>query len=262
MRDDPAHVDCLPIIQKVVAERSIELVFVTGRHLSSILHAIEKCRLPRPQYIIANVGTEIYESTLVQPKTSTDATYRHVKTYEEDLAEKTNGVKAEEMLPLLTSVQGLVLQEKEKLGPYKLSFYCPGEKIKAIVQSVEHSLIQHDANFHVVSSLDPIDGRGLVDVLPKGVTKCYALDWFVRWKKLKSSQVVFCGDSGNDLHALTAEFNSVLVGNASGELRDLIVQHHDQTRGHRRGLYLCKNEATAGVLEGLQFFLQQSEAAR
>ena len=65
--------------------------------------------------------------------------------------------------------------------------------------------------------------------------------------------IVFAGDSGNDYAALTAGFRAILVGNAHQELAERVAEHH-RRGGHSDRLYLAREHATAGVLEGCRRF--------
>jgi HAD superfamily hydrolase (TIGR01484 family) len=62
--------------------------------------------------------------------------------------------------------------------------------------------------------VDPFEGQGLLDFLPRDVSKAYALKWWSDYHGVSHSDVVFAGDSGNDLAALTAGFCAILVANA------------------------------------------------
>ncbi len=225
-----------------------------GATSSLILEAIEVCELPIPHYIIANVGTELYE-LCGDPRQGLTSVYRFVMDYFDDLQTVSDGKEASALKPLVQDIEGLQLQEQEKQGPHKLSFYSEGSLLTDLATLIQNRLKEATAGYHVVSSIDPLDGRGLIDLLPEGVTKCYALDWWSRWRNVPESQIVFCGDSGNDLHALTGGYKSVVVANASEELKKIVINHHVQSHGHQHRLFVATQPATQGVLEGLLHFL-------
>jgi phosphoserine phosphatase len=100
----------------------------------------------------------------------------------------------------------------------------------------------------------------LLDVLPRGVNKASGLRWWAQFQQRELDQIVYAGDSGNDLAALTDHFRAILVGNADRQLARQIHEHHAQ-QGSLSRLYLARGHATQGVLEGCLFFgLIKSEA--
>ena len=70
----------------------------------------------------------------------------------------------------------------------------------------------------IVYSFDSQDGKGLLDLLPNSATKQTALEYVAAEYGCAKEDVVFCGDSGNDIFPLTAGFCGVLVRNADDQL--------------------------------------------
>ena len=70
---------------------------------------------------------------------------------------------------------------------------------------------------------------------------------------MRRESIVFAGDSGNDLAALTAGYRAILVGNADRSLAHQALQAHQQSNWSDR-LYLAREKATSGVLEGCRWF--------
>jgi sucrose-phosphate synthase len=62
---------------------------------------------------------------------------------------------------------------------------------------------------------------------------------------LQLNKVYACGDSGNDMDMFREPINGIVVGNASEELSHLRT---------RKKLYVAKQYAAAGILEGLKHF--------
>ena len=109
------------------------------------------------------------------------------------------------------------------------------------------------AVWRVISSVDPFNGNGLIDLLPAGVSKAYALDWWIRHRHTDAQHVVFAGDSGNALAALTAGYRAIVVGNADPSVVSMAKKKHQQNGWNNR-LYLATQRATSGVLEGCRWF--------
>ena len=101
--------------------------------------------------------------------------------------------------------------------------------------------------------VDPFTGEGLIDFLPQGVSKDYALRWWVEHTGRDEQTILFAGDSGNDLAALTAGYRSIVVANADESVAQAVSDAH-QNAGWEDRLFLAQKPATSGVLEGLRHF--------
>jgi hypothetical protein len=107
----------------------------------------------------------------------------------------------------------------------------------------------------IVYSFDSQDGKGLLDFLPESATKQTALEYVAEEFGSAREDVVFCGDSGNDIFPLTAGFSGVLVKNADQQLVDNVreaMRENPQlklyfARGNFKGL---NGYYTSGVIEG------------
>ena len=91
--------------------------------------------------------------------------------------------------------------------------------------------------------------------LPASATKQTALEYISEALGIAKSQVVFCGDSGNDVYPLTAGFRGVLVRNADEQLVAGVNQELENNpdvvvyfaQGGCKGL---NGYYTGGVIEG------------
>jgi HAD superfamily hydrolase (TIGR01484 family) len=245
---DQQHQQALNSIDELVQQHDLSLVFVTGRHFASVRQAMDEFSLPSAATVICDVGTSIYDRT--------DSGYDFCEAYAQDLNAIVEDCPPERVREVLENVPGLDLQEDEKQGRFKVSFYTDADLLKATADAVEISLKVNTASWSVISSVDPFNGDGLIDVLPKGVSKAYALDWYIRQNQLQPQDVAFAGDSGNDVAALTAGYRSIVVGNAAENVKKQVRQYHQQ---HDQSAQLHCSEATAtsGVLEGLHWCLNQ-----
>jgi hydroxymethylpyrimidine pyrophosphatase-like HAD family hydrolase len=145
------------------------------------------------------------------------------------------------------------MQETEKLGPFKLSYYVDASELKFREQLIGNRLEEKGLPYRTISSVDPFNGDGLIDILPKGVSKAYALEWLGKFLDISPEEIIFAGDSGNDFAALVHGFQAILVGNASEELRKNVQAAHQQAGWNDR-LYCAKGRSTAGVWEGVTWF--------
>jgi HAD superfamily hydrolase (TIGR01484 family) len=229
------------------------LVFLTGRHRASVERLIADGRLPRPHVLFCDVGTSCYRST-------GDDAFEEAPEYRRRLCE----VVGEDVLPALRSAvgdalgtrHGLVLQEPQKQGPHKLSYYCDAGAAQSLADAVGDEIRRARHALEVLWSVDPADGRGLLDVLPAGVDKGFALGWLRQTGALgdrDGTETVYAGDSRNDLGALVSGVRAILVGNAPDRLRQE-VRAVERERGIGERVYFARHPATAGVLEGCRYF--------
>lgn len=228
------------------AAHNISLIFVTGRHFESVVAAITEFQLPEPEWIICDVGTSIFQR-------QTSGEFTPVSAYQDYQDQIITSMPIATLRERLLSIPGLRLQEEEKQGPFKLSFYADATQLDKLVEQVQADLDQTNAPYSIIHSVDPFNGDGLIDLLPATVSKAHALQWWFSEYNLNSEDIVFSGDSGNDLAALTAGYRTILVGNASRTLAQRVYQLHQES-GWKNRLYLAKNTATSGVLEGCRWF--------
>tara|TARA_R110002111_G_scaffold262613_1_gene339522 strand:+ start:133507 stop:136107 length:2601 start_codon:yes stop_codon:yes gene_type:complete len=224
----------------------ISLIFVTGRHFESVVQAIDEFALPQPEWIICDVGTSIFQRQ-VSGKFTPVVAYQK---YQDQIIASMPVVRLRERLQ---SIPGLRLQEAEKQGRFKLSFYAEAAQLDELVDRVQEELDQTNAPYSIIHSVDPFNGDGLIDLLPATVSKAHALEWWFEAYDLNPQDIVFAGDSGNDLAALTAGYRTILVGNANRTLAQRVYNLHRES-GWENRLYLARGTATTGVLEGCRWF--------
>ncbi len=153
-------------------QRGIELVYVTGRHYELVLDAIGSHALPAPQWMICDVGTSIYQRT-------SQGDHQLLQAYQQNLARIVGSFGVEALAQALSDTSQLRIQEPEKQGPYKLSYYCEASSLPQITEQVGQLIDRLAAPYRVIASVDPFTGEGLIDFLPQGVSKEYALRWWV-----------------------------------------------------------------------------------
>lgn len=109
---------------ELVKEKRLKLIFVTGRHLASIIDAIETYGLPQPTKIVCDVGTNIYDSSNGKWKSS--------EVFQEKLSRLTAGNNRDSITLLFSTIKGLELQESEKQGYFKISYYTNSELLDCV----------------------------------------------------------------------------------------------------------------------------------
>jgi HAD superfamily hydrolase (TIGR01484 family) len=236
-------------LQQLVAARlqdRFTLVFVTGRHKASICEVICEQHLPLPDWVISDVGTTIYRA-------ETPFRLDPVERYQAHLAELTGGRPIEALDELVLAFESTRVQEAEKQGPFKRSYYADAEAVPTIAEGIRERLAVESLPYAVIDSVDPFNGDGLIDLLPQNVSKAYALQWWSDHIDRPREAVVFAGDSGNDLAAFTAGYRAIVVGNTDRQIAAQAAAAHRERAWHDR-LLLAEGYATSGVLEGCRHF--------
>lgn len=245
--DDPHNARDLVLLQEKVAAYALTLVFVTGRPLWSIEAEMAAARLPRPDWLIANVGTEIYHRD-----------NRQEAAYAAELDRIAAPVVFEQAASHWDASPLLERQEDAKQGRHKLSYYCRPDDLEQVAELIRRWLAESEIPLSLVASRDPFAEQGLIDLLPRGVDKNYALLWWCRWRSYSADEVIYAGDSGNDLAAMQSGFATIVVGNAAAELKTAVERYHRDTFGSASRLYVADRQATSGVLDGVSHFVEKS----
>jgi sucrose-6F-phosphate phosphohydrolase len=223
----------------LAARPEISLAYVSGRHRALVVSAISSYVLPVPDYVVADVGTTIYE---VEDR----KTWHHLKSWDEQIAADWNHLSHTELKQLLSDVPALRLQESRKQNRHKLSYYVPLHADRdALSALISQRLESEGVRASLVWSIDEPAGIGLLDVLPAGATKFHAVCALIERLGLTAAQTVFCGDSGNDIEVLVSHIPAVLVANAQPEVR-AAAKALAAEKGYSDQLY-CANGGFAGM---------------
>jgi HAD superfamily hydrolase (TIGR01484 family) len=154
----------------------------------------------------------------------------------------------------LVSVKGLGLQPEDCQTAFKVSYFIPPEENHPkVLQALAARLGPLRHRLQTVYSVEAEDGTGLVDLLPAGVAKDFALRYLNEATGIESDRVVYAGDSGNDLAAMLAGFNTIVVGNTEASLKEEI-QDRASAEGLEGRIYYAELPYAGGVLEGCRHF--------
>ncbi|MGJ8652532.1 MAG: HAD-IIB family hydrolase [Opitutaceae bacterium] len=223
----------------------LNLIYATGRHFESVLEAIDQYTLPTPDWIVCDVGSAIFRQV--------DNAYQRFTPYEDHLHETTGSVNRDKVESTLSEIDGLDLQAPDHQQRFKVSYQCTSETVNKLLSQIETRLNDADLPYDCMGSVDPFENCGLIDVLPRNVSKAYALLWLATHADFKPDEVIYSGDSGNDYAALVSGFRAIIVANSSEGLVDK-VQMTLKSKNLEDRLYVANNEATSGVLEGCRAF--------
>jgi sucrose-6F-phosphate phosphohydrolase len=227
------------------AKSNQPLVFATGRHFESVLDAIAQYDLPTPEWIVCDVGSAIYQRV--------GDSFKVFEKYEAHLTETAGGMERALIEETLCEIKGLEPQPPTHQQRFKISYQSSAESVLRLVDQVNEQLQIAELPYECMGSKDPLMNCGLLDVMPAGVSKAYALIWLSTHADFSPDEVIYSGDSGNDYAALISGFRAIVVANGSEGLADKVSQHLTEREIADR-LYLAKHTATSGVLEGCRHF--------
>lgn len=237
--------DALSTFYQAQAQHQMGLVYATGRHLDSTLAAMQEHGLPPSDWIVCDVGTSIYHCQ--------NSDYLPFAPYQDFLTERTYGIDRAAVESVLHPIDGLVLQAPERQQRFKISYVTAARDVESLATLASQYLANAGLPYACLASLNPFHPEGLVDVLPLGTSKASALIWLASHADFTPDDVIFAGDSGNDLAALTCGFRAIIVANAAAGLADRVAEAL-AARGLSRQLFRASLPATSGVLQGCRHF--------
>jgi len=241
----------LEIFSRVAKTRNFTLAYVSGRNWELFEEARKEFPLPLPDYFFGDVGTILYKKDgdgMVEDKTWFSYIDKNTPNWNWNAIAK------------MTTHQEARLQEEWRQNAYKLSYYVDDISMgEQVTDEMRKILAETNINADVIYSIDPLKKVGLIDILPKIATKVTAVEFLRERLTINKDEVIYCGDSGNDILPLTFGYKSVLVANASNEMKDN-VRILNNKNGNEQNLYIAEgNEAlngnyAGGVLKGLVHF--------
>lgn len=179
---------------------AFRLAYVTGRYLASARELVAAGRLPTPDYVCVNVGTEIYAWD--DPGNAIGKKYAARIAPDWDL----------EAIYAAGVGDGVWLQDfGEDQPPFQAGFYWDGhpESLAAMCER----LADHDR-----TRILPSYGE-YIDVLPAGFGKGEAVRFLQQELNFDPQRVVVAGDSGNDAEMFTTGLRGIVPVNALDELK-------------------------------------------
>ena len=242
---------------RLVSRPEVTLVFVTGRDRSLVEDAIHEYQLPRPDYVIADVGSTIYQVN--------HSSWVQLPQWDEQIGHDWQGKDHDDLHQVLSIFAELRLQEAAKQNTHKLSYYVsPGIDYQALINSMTERLEQENIHANLIWSVDEMANVGLLDILPASAGKRHAIEFLMRMLEINSSETIFAGDSGNDIAVMASPLQSVLVANASHEVGQQAVEQarlndQQETLYLARGGFMGMNgNYSAGILEGVAHYMPEA----
>lgn len=201
---------------------ALQLIFVSGRGLASVLPLFEDPLMPRPQFIICDVGATIVHGHTLQS----------VEPIQSVIEKRWPG--KEKVSAALSDVKGLAPQEvpQERRCSYYYSANTEINELKYRVEQLNCDLILSAGKY--------------ADILPKGVNKGFSLHQLVKQYGFANDNILVAGDTFNDLSLFKTGYKGVVVGNAEPGLPDA-------TAGFDL-IYHAREAGAGGILEAMRHF--------
>lgn len=245
-----ADAGAIDLFNKLTEEHDVLLVYVTGRNLKLTEKAIKEFGVRYPNVLCGDVGTSIRKYENGEWKFD-DGWVAHVKR-------ESPSWDAMAIRDAVAGIDDMREQESEHQNQFKQSYYVKHENKDQVLKKVDE-VVKGKFDEVIVYSFDSLDGKGLLDFLPASATKQTALEYVAEEFGAAKKDVVFCGDSGNDIFPLTAGFSGVLVKNADDQLVENVKKAMKQNSdlklyfaiGNFKGL---NGYYTSGVIEGAYHF--------
>lgn len=213
----------------LTARNDALLIFVTGRDVDFIAELIATPGMPRPHYVVGDVGTSVYDGETLQPVSELEAT----------IASLWNDAN-ERVMKLLEGDPGLTLQATP--FRHRVSYDCDTTALSPTsIAKVEA------AGFDCLISADRF-----FDVLPKGISKGPTLTRLVTALGLDTDRVLVAGDTMNDLSLFETGFKGVAVGNSEPRLVSAVR--------NLSNVYRSSLPGTAGIADAIRHFDLKGEA--
>jgi len=211
--------------------KNVLLVYATGRTKTSLRHFLnERELLPRADYHIASLGTEIYRQPedsrvwgwdrVIRPNWRRDAIVQHLFAHHPEVK----------------------WQQEINQSNYKVSFWWEKGNSK-LARKLEMELRENKLSCRTVFS-----SPGYLDIIPEPAGKAQSVLWLIKSLMILPSDVIVLAQNGNDLEFLESGLHVIVRPEAQGELLAAA-----KNRAH-----LTQARGIDGISEGLRalnFFL-------
>ena len=198
------------------------LIFVTGRGRESVQGLFSDLDLPRPDFIIGDVGASILEGDAIKPVEPLQSQIDALWPNDDEIKKR------------IDHLPGLIPQDVPLKN--RRSYFVEDA---GVVEIVKRNL--QDLACEVIYS-----ANRFLDILPRGVNKGSSLTLLINHLAQDRSDVLVAGDTLNDLSLFQTEYRGVAVGNSEPELLDAVA-HYPST-------YIASNAGAGGILEALNHY--------
>lgn len=219
--------DALEDFKTLISENpQIGFGVATGRRLDSAMELIEQLKLPKPDLIETDSGTQLHYGESLTPD----------RSWQKQIG---FAWKPLEVRAVLDNLPGVHLQAESNQSDYKVCYELDPEKAPS-VDEIKKALRVAGVRAKVILSLGVY-----LDVIPvRGGSELSMRHMLWKWG-FSPENVLVAGDSGNDVGMLLGRTLGVVVGNHGKEL--------DVLRGRPR-VYFADGHHARGILEGIDYY--------
>jgi len=212
-----------------------KLVYNTNRSLNlkdSSFKLINDYQIPWPDYLIAGVGTELYQF---------DGYFKYHRGWNQLMAKNWDINKIRSLK--IHTLDGIVMDDNPQL--FKVSFKVRKLGDLRIIGQISDLLI--DQPVKIVFSQ-----KRLIDIIPKNAGKGKCLEFLAKKIGVPKRNVIVFGNDATDLDMFNSGFGyNVLIGFAYKPVK---LRFMEICSGKR---YITKKDGAEGVIEGTLHFLPQ-----
>lgn len=203
------------------------LVYNSGRLINDIEEVSAVEQLPRADYLIGGVGTQIFDV----------ASAREITEFHDEFREGWDLTKVRD---IVSRFAGVTEQPEKYQHAFKSSWFLQ-RATRTHLDQITRLLTEAGLQVSVVySSLRDLD------ILPKNATKGNALQWLCRHLGIPLDTVLVAGDTGNDSSMfLVPGVRGIVVENAQPELFEAVVEIP---------VFCSRHILADGVIDGLRHF--------
>ena len=217
--------DCAELYGLVARHPGIHLAFVTGRGLESVMPLLSDPGIPRPDYIVCDVGATVVDGHTLQP----------IQPLQADIDARWPGEHV--VAAAMTGLKGLVRQDVPQ--ERRCSYFCEPQQLARVHTEVERRA--ESVGCEVLYSADRY-----LDILPPGTDKGRTLIALADQLGIAHDHVLVAGDTLNDLSMYVAGFRGVCVGESEPALLQA-------TEGMDHVLH-AQRPGCGGILEAITHF--------
>jgi glucosylglycerol-phosphate synthase len=203
----------------------IQLIWVTGRALETVMPLLSDPSLPRPDYLVCDVGATVVHGRSLQPVQPLQSRIELRWPGERKVAEAMRAFPQ--------------LQRQDVTQERRCSYYCDPQVLARQRAQIEQAA--HDLGCEVLYSADHY-----LDILPPRTDKGRTLTALGKLLKLPHDIVLVAGDTLNDLSMYDAGFRGVCVGGSEAALLDATFSRDTVLHARASG---C-----GGILEAIDHF--------
>ena len=232
----------------------VTLVYVSGRDKLLVQQAIKNYHIPLPDFVIADVGSTIYQIK--------NETWSHLEQWDSEISNDWNGKSNKDLQQLLKEFKDIRIQEHGKQKTHKLSYYVPlYTNDENLFNKIQICFEKNSVKTNLIWSVDELSNVCLLDILPASANKKHAIEFLMKQYNFNYDNTVFAGDSGNDMSVMASSIHSVLVANATNEVKQMALNQAEMN-DESNSLYIAKGEYfglngnySAGILEGVAHYI-------